>query len=557
MADETPVAAATEQPEPTVAADKESQNVTSSNTESAVAVCPVRHTSADPPPPTENAIAPDAAKDSDAQADKAEAPADATTSTKDGEPAPAGSANGTPSASKNRRRSSGVTDKKLSRKKSQSRITHLDAKPGDYYLARLRSYAPWPAIICDEEMLPQSLLDSRPVTAAQPDGTYRADYADGGKRAHERTYPVMFFGTNEFAWITNTALTKLDPAECKEVSEKNKSKQLIGAYQVASEGHDLAYFKGLLADHQAAVQQENDELEAEEEAKAKAKAEKAASKKTKRKSKGAETDVEMEDADDSKKSKAAPKKRKKDAETDGEADKPAKTPKTATKLKLSTPKPPAEAKSTPASKTKKAPPKKGKAAAAAEEETKETKQPEKKVDPEELKKKKHKEVLFLRHKLQKGFISRDQPPKEDEMATMSTYFDKLEKHADLDVTTIRSTKINKVLKMIVKLNSIPRDEDFNFRDRSMAILSNWKHVLDNDGPGASTDNENGPSPNGAPAAEESAETPKLETEEEKEGENKASAEDTHMPDVDEAETADDKPAREVEKAEETPVEASA
>ncbi|KAJ6172267.1 hypothetical protein N7470_001334 [Penicillium chermesinum] len=512
MADETPVAAATEQPEPTVAADKESQNVTSSNTESAVAVCPVRHTSADPPPPTENAIAPDAAKDSDAQADKAEAPADATTSTKDGEPAPAGSANGTPSASKNRRRSSGVTDKKLSRKKSQSRITHLDAKPGDYYLARLRSYAPWPAIICDEEMLPQSLLDSRPVTAAQPDGTYRADYADGGKRAHERTYPVMFFGTNEFAWITNTALTKLDPAECKEV---------------ASEGHDLAYFKGLLADHQAAVQQENDELEAEEEAKAKAKAEKAASKKTKRKSKGAETDVEMEDADDSKKSKAAPKKRKKDAETDGEADKPAKTPKTATKLKLSTPKPPAEAKSTPASKTKKAPPKKGKAAAAAEEETKETKQPEKKVDPEELKKKKHKEVLFLRHKLQKGFISRDQPPKEDEMATMSTYFDKLEKHADLDVTTIRSTKINKVLKMIVKLNSIPRDEDFNFRDRSMAILSNWKHVLDNDGP-----------------AEESAETPKLETEEEKEGENKASAEDTHMPDVDEAETADDKPARE-------------
>lgn len=78
-----------------------------------------------------------------------------------------------------------------------TRVTHLNAKPGDYYLARLRSYAPWPAIICDEEILPVSLIESRPVTAAQEDGSYRADYADDGKRAHERTYPVMFFGTNE------------------------------------------------------------------------------------------------------------------------------------------------------------------------------------------------------------------------------------------------------------------------------------------------------------------------------------------------------------------------
>jgi len=87
--------------------------------------------------------------------------------------------------------------------------------------------------------------------------------------------------------------------------------------------------------------------------------------------------------------------------------------------------------------------------------------------------KKEKEILFLRHKLQKGFISRDQPPKEDEMATMATYFDKLEKHADLEVAIIRSTKINKVLKMIVKLNSIPRDEEFNFRMHSNGSLTNF------------------------------------------------------------------------------------
>lgn len=78
-----------------------------------------------------------------------------------------------------------------------NRITHLNAKPGEYYLARLRSFPPWPAIICDEQMLPHSLLITRPVTAMQPDGTYHGEYADSGKRTHERTFPVMFFETNE------------------------------------------------------------------------------------------------------------------------------------------------------------------------------------------------------------------------------------------------------------------------------------------------------------------------------------------------------------------------
>lgn len=113
-------------------------------------------------------------------------------------------------------------------------------------------------------------------------------------------------------------MTPITPAECENVSEKNKAKGLIAAYKVAAEGHDLQYFKNLLADHQSALQQEIEEAEAQEAAKAAAKAEKA--KKGKRKSKGADTDVEMEDAEDSKKAKST-KKRKKDGETDGEADK--------------------------------------------------------------------------------------------------------------------------------------------------------------------------------------------------------------------------------------------
>lgn len=114
------------------------------------------------------------------------------------------------------------------------------------------------------------------------------------------------------AWIPNTQLNPLEAEECKDVSEKNKSKLLLNAYKIAAEGHDLQYFKNILADHQAALEHEIQEREAQEEAKAAAKAEK----KGKRKSKGADADVDVEDD-----KKKGAKKRKKDADTDGEADK--------------------------------------------------------------------------------------------------------------------------------------------------------------------------------------------------------------------------------------------
>lgn len=62
---------------------------------------------------------------------------------------------------------------------------------------------------------------------------------------------------------------------------------------------------------------------------------------------------------------------------------------------MTTPKAPADesGKKTPTSKTKKAPAKKGKAAAKEEDAAAEVKEPEKQIDPEELKKKKDKEGM--------------------------------------------------------------------------------------------------------------------------------------------------------------------
>lgn len=84
------------------------------------------------------------------------------------------------------------------------------------------------------------------------------------------------------------------------------------------------------------------------------------------------------------------------------------------------------------------------------------------------------------------------------MPQMSTYIKKLEGYADLEVAIIRTTKINKVLKALIKLNTIPRDEEYQFRKRSLDLLSQWNKILgaepaDNEG-GISGDKESKSTP---------------------------------------------------------------
>lgn len=100
---------------------------------------------------------------------------------------------------KKRKSTGGVPEhkgKKLNKKKSMPNL-RLDCKPGEYYWARLKGYPPWPSIICDEEMLPETLLGSRPVSTNRADGSLRDDFKEGGKNAKERTFPIMFLSTNE------------------------------------------------------------------------------------------------------------------------------------------------------------------------------------------------------------------------------------------------------------------------------------------------------------------------------------------------------------------------
>jgi hypothetical protein len=63
------------------------------------------------------------------------------------------------------------------------------------------------------------------------------------------------------------------------------------------------------------------------------------------------------------------------------------------------------------------------------------------------------------------------------MKAMSEFVTKLEGYADLEVSIIRATKINKVLKAILKLNVIPKEEEFQFKARSQTLLDKWNKLL--------------------------------------------------------------------------------
>lgn len=102
---------------------------------------------------------------------------------------------------KKRKSTGGVPEHKgkkaQGKRKSMPANLNLDAKPGQFFWARLKGYPPWPSVICDESMLPEVLLASRPVSTSRPDGSIREDFLEGGKNAKDRTYPIMFLSTNE------------------------------------------------------------------------------------------------------------------------------------------------------------------------------------------------------------------------------------------------------------------------------------------------------------------------------------------------------------------------
>jgi hypothetical protein len=87
-------------------------------------------------------------------------------------------------------------------------------------------------------------------------------------------------------------------------------------------------------------------------------------------------------------------------------------------------------------------------------------------------------VFYLRHKIQKGLLTRDQQPIEAELPEISRFISKLESFGDLDASILRNTKIYKVCKAILKLDNIPGNDTYQFKDRCAALYERYSKILD-------------------------------------------------------------------------------
>jgi hypothetical protein len=63
------------------------------------------------------------------------------------------------------------------------------------------------------------------------------------------------------------------------------------------------------------------------------------------------------------------------------------------------------------------------------------------------------------------------------MPVMTEHLSTLEENQDLEADIIQKTKVNKLLKVILKLTTIPRDEEFGFKERCEKLLKAWNVIL--------------------------------------------------------------------------------
>lgn len=84
-------------------------------------------------------------------------------------------------------------------------------------------------------------------------------------------------------------------------------------------------------------------------------------------------------------------------------------------------------------------------------------------------------ISWLRYKLQKGLLTG--PIEEGAIRGLSDYLKKLETYTDLEASLLKKTKIHKVLKGILKLETIPLEEELQMKPRSRALLDLWNKAL--------------------------------------------------------------------------------
>lgn len=375
---------------------------------------------------------------------------------------------------------------------------------GQYVLAKMRSFPPWPAIVLSKELLPE-------IMAVKPNSGNSKSLETLGNAAWTTQYPIFYMGTYEYSWIAVTDLEPLPNEKIERGAGSKKAKKLNEAFAEAAQGFSLEDVKAL--QDEVMDLDEAEEVNDEEREIAEPSAD----------DDGMEVDEDEASSDEKPKKKKAArgKKRKKSESTsddEAESEKPAKTPKKASAAsKPKTPKSaaskkttpaPAKAKSSkspangvktskkaatlkdkaspPASPKKKATPAKRKSAAKSKdavesEESEADKSDEQALtDPRSLSAEdQHKYILHRRHRLQKAFLNKDKiPPMEEEMAELSKCLTSLEEWHDMPAELIKATKIHKVLRGIMNVEfTIPLENTYTFKGRSEPLHAKWVETI--------------------------------------------------------------------------------
>ncbi|TFY79930.1 hypothetical protein EWM64_g4082 [Hericium alpestre] len=374
----------------------------------------------------------------------------------------------------------------------------------DVVLAKVRGYPPWPGMVIDPDTVPADVARERP------------------QHKKSNFYCVRFFPRGEHAWLVSKDISKLQTHEIEAYINEpyKKSGELLTGYRIAL---DPSKWEEKMESEraEAAEEEANEEVDQLE-----------------NESIDREADADGDDEEEKK-----PKKRKRDSE--------AAKPKAKGKAKKESAEP-ASKKKAPVSAKGKKNGVKSKAMVESEDdggdaEGDEDAGPSKQTSPPPAKKAKREKdedplasdpeavkVKEWRTKLQKTFLNEHKEAKPEDMPACDELFTTIEQYDKMNLTYLSYSKIGKVMRHIYLTapEKIPRDEEFQFRDRARVLINKWQAILN-----AAKDTEAPASANGT--AEKKSEAPadtKISESPEKDVPEATTTDDTKM-DAEEAKAA--------------------
>ncbi|WWC72014.1 uncharacterized protein I206_105973 [Kwoniella pini CBS 10737] len=289
-------------------------------------------------------------------------------------------------------------------------------KVGEIVLARLRGYPPWPARIADPDTLPRNVLKQKP-----------------GK--NPLIFCCQFFPAGDFSWLQSKEIKPLSASEISSYLSEPHRKATGGLREAYQTAQDPTEWDG----QQANIQQAKEEAENEAD----------------------EDELEEEEDEEAttggKRKRAAPEKKK-------ATGKKAKTTKSKAEV---------EDEDAPKSKTKSKPAAKAKTSKApvSKPENQEPADDDPLASNPECVK-----VKDWRHKLQRAFLSKSLPSAE-EMPSYDDLFKTIESYEAMTIDALQYSKIGKVMKKIMTLNEIPRNDDFKITDRASKLMHQWTDFI--------------------------------------------------------------------------------